>query len=77
MVTVFICILLAILLYLAIDNYSSVQTQKDLIIKHLIFLSINLTLCGINYFEHDWGFFTVNISCIILLLKSISNLMKK
>ena len=77
MVKVFICILLAILLYLAIDSYMSDQTSTDLIFKHLIFILVNLILCGINYSEHDWGFFIMNISCIILLLASISNLMKK
>ena len=77
MVKVFICILLAILLYLAIDSYMSDQTPTDLIFKHLIFILVNLILCGINYFEHDWSFFTINISCIILILKSIFNLTKK
>lgn len=77
MVMVFICILLAILLYLAIDSYRSGQTQTNLIFKHLIVLLINLILCAINYFVHDWSFFTINISCIILVLISIFNLTKK
>lgn len=77
MVMVFICILLAILLYLVIDSYRSGQTQTNLIFKHLIVLLINLILCVINYFVHDWSFFTINISCIILVLISIFNLTKK
>lgn len=70
-------VLVSMLLYLAIDSYITTPTKSALILKYSINILINLIIGIINYFEHDWVFFSINIGCIILVLTTIIKLMKE
>lgn len=68
---------ICLLIYAIINSYKSTPTKTSLIISYSICILGNLIMGIIHYLENDLTFFFINIGCIILLLTTVVDLLKK